>query len=115
MSTRAPVTYKEAIKFCHYHLGRDCFAAFTGADWPAWISFVYLLELYGRSSYRGSVIEAMKATLRCAQNREDIHQLFVQAIPAVLDWSDAAKIWPELRSDWEGANWNVTPMRRRRS
>jgi hypothetical protein len=93
---------KDATAFCKHHLGRDCFAPFTGQDYSAWKAFVYLVELYGRGDMNGqaAALEAMAATLCGAQNLEHIHQIFVQTIPAILDWGDAAKIWPKIQSNW---------------
>lgn len=100
---RAPaprVLHKDMIRFCEYHLGKGIFAPFTGTDWRAWKAFVYLIELYANADHPELVLEAMRATLKCAQNREHIHALFVQAIPGVLDWGAEYKIWPEMQSNW---------------
>lgn len=101
---RAPaprVLHKDMVRFCEYHLGKGIFAAFTGTDWRAWRAFVYLTELYANADYPELVLEAMRATLRCAQNREHIHQLFVQVIPGVLDWGAERDIWPKVRGNWD--------------
>lgn len=102
---RPRILHKDAITFCKGHLGKDCFAPFTGADWSGWIAFVYLVECYARGGDRDAVLGAMHRILKAVQNREWVHQLFVQAIPAVMDWSHAAEIWPLVKT-----NWDVVPI-----
>lgn len=94
MSRERPL-HLEVARFCKWHLGKDCFAAFTGQDLPAWKAFVYLLQCF---AHGGSVsaIAAMQHVVRCAQPRADILRVFVQAIPAVLDWQDVARLWPGI-------------------
>lgn len=87
------VLHKDAMTFCKVHLGRNCFAPFTGQDWPAWIAFVYLLQCYGCGGGE-ACIAAMRATVACAQPK--VRDLFVQAIPAALDWGFVEQIWPKL-------------------
>lgn len=39
----------------------------------------------------------MRATVACAQTgHEDVMQIFVQTIPAMLDWCDVAILWPKI-------------------
>jgi hypothetical protein len=93
---------KVARDFCRYHLGRDCFAPFTGQDFSAWHAFVYLVEAWcrGDAPGRDAAIVAMEHTLAIAQRKSDIHQVFLQTIPAVGDWDHQHDIWPLLRSPW---------------
>lgn len=85
-----------AKEFIHAHLGRGAFAPLTGTDWRAWNAFVYLVELWGVSR-DPRALEAMRATVACAQTRhEDVMQIFVQTIPAVLDWGDVRELWPAI-------------------
>lgn len=87
---------KIAQEFVRAHLGRHAFAPLTGTDWRAWNAFVYLLELWGVSR-DPHALDAMRATLACAQTRhEDVMQVFVQTIPAMLDWCHVAEIWPTI-------------------
>lgn len=87
---------KIASEFIRAHLGRGAFAPLTGTDWRAWNAFVYLLELWGVSR-DPRVLDAMRSTLACAQTwHEDVMQIFVQTIPAMLDWSDVAVLWPKI-------------------
>jgi hypothetical protein len=111
MPREKPV-YKHAMEFVRYHLGKHCFAPHTGQDWPAWMAFVYLMEMYchGDSAGREAAVAAMRAVLTGVQNHEDIHQTFVQVIPAVMDWSDADRIWPLL-----GSRWDIRPVRANRN
>lgn len=109
---RPRILHKDAITFCKAHLGRDCFAPFTGADWSAWVAFVYLVECFSRGGgFTGDYdtnpcIRAMREVLKTCQNTEVVHQIFVQAIPAVMDWSHAGEIWPHVK-----ANWDLRPIR----
>ncbi len=86
---------KELQVFCRYHLGKGCFAPFTGQDFPAWQAFVYLLRCYAHGGNE-SAIAAMRATLDCVQHTEAVLSVFVQSIPGVLDWGDVGRIWPKL-------------------
>jgi hypothetical protein len=87
---------KIASEFCRAHLGRHAFAPLTGTDWRAWHAFVHLLELWGVSR-DPRALDAMRSTIACAQTRhEDVMQIFVQTIPAMLDWSDVAALWPKI-------------------
>lgn len=87
--------HEQMVKFCKYHLGKDCFAPLTGGDWPAWTAFVYLLQCYAHGGSENA-FSAMRATLRCAQRTEPVLRVFVQAIPGVMDWGDVARLWPRL-------------------
>lgn len=103
MMSRDKPAYKTAQDFCRAYLGSDCFAPFTGQDTSGWRAFVYLVEMFGRSDYSGrpAAIDAMRSVLSGIQNKEDIHQVFCQTIPAILDWSHVAEIWPNLKSNWK--------------
>jgi hypothetical protein len=101
MSAREKPMYKVAMEFNRSWLGKHCFAPFTGQDWSAWMAFVYGVELWGRSDFDGRrrAIDLMEAALAAAQNTPEIHKLFVQAIPAVLDWCHVEQIWPHIAYD----------------
>lgn len=85
----------EMVKFCKYHRGKDCFAPFTGQDWPAWKAFVYLLECYSHGGGK-KALDAMLVAVSCAQHTDAVLRVFVQAIPGVMDWGDVARIWPHV-------------------
>ena len=92
--TRAPKpepTTTVAQQFVHAHLGRGAFAPLTGTDWRAWNAFVYSLELWGVSRDHRAV-DAMRALCACAQ--PSVMDIFIQTIPAVLDWHDVRRLWP---------------------
>ena len=96
MRTRQPkprTAEQIAKEFIRAHLGRNAFAPFTGTDWRAWRAFINLLELWGVSRDPNSV-DAMRATLACAQI--SVMDLFVQSIPAMLDWCHVAELWPQI-------------------
>ena len=85
-----------ASEFIRAHLGRNAFAPLTGTDWRAWRAFVHLVELWGVSR-DPRALDAMTHCIACAQTRhDDVMQVFVQTIPAMLDWSDVARIWPRI-------------------
>lgn len=85
-----------ASEFIRAHLGRRAFAPLTGTDWRAWHAFVYLVELWGVSRDRNA-LDAMRACVACAQTRHvDVMQIFVQTIPAMLDWCDVRVLWPAV-------------------
>lgn len=86
-----------ARRFLRHWLGRDCFAPFTGQDFAAWSAFVYACELYGRTDDRPSCIAAMRALVKSAQPKCD--GMFLWTIPAILDWSHADEVWPQLVGD----------------
>jgi hypothetical protein len=106
---REAIPHKEAIHFCKWHLGKYCFAPFTGGDWPAWIAFCYLLRAYsaGCGYGREDRLDALRATVHLAQAK--VRPVFVQAIPAMLDWSHVAEIWPLLV---DGDDQNITAVKR---
>lgn len=95
MSRREKPLHLEVSVFVKHHLAKDCFAPFTGQDWPAWIAFVYLVQTWTRGG-GPTAIAAMEATVRCAQRRSSILRTFVQAIPAVGDWCHVKEIWPQV-------------------
>jgi hypothetical protein len=95
MSARAKPLHQEVAKFVEFHLGRGCFAPLTGQDWPAWKSYVYLVQCYSHGGGE-SAIAAMRHTVRCAQAHERVLRCFVQAIPAVMDWGDVRRLWPQV-------------------
>jgi hypothetical protein len=107
---RAPLN--KATAFCKHHLGKRCFAPHTGQDHAAWRAFVYLLELWAYSDHNGkkAAIDAMRVVLKSAQQSQAIHMTFVQAIPAILDWSDTANIWPGLGSPFDIWHVNTGPI-----
>lgn len=87
-----------AKKFCKHYLGKGCFAPFTGQDYSAWAAFCYLVECYGRGDIEGRdrSIAAMREVLLAAQTKACIMQVFLQSIPAILDWSDGPRIWEQI-------------------
>lgn len=91
-----------ARRFLKHHLGKDCFAPFTGQDASAWTAFVYACELYGRADDRGRGITviAMETLLQAAQPK--LAWEFLWTIPAILDWSHADEIWPLICGDLDG-------------
>lgn len=93
MSTKEKPAYKVAQQFVRAHLGRGAFAPLTGTDWRAWHAFVYLLELWGVSRDPRAV-EAMRSCIACAQT--SVMDVFIQTIPAMLDWCDVAVLWPKI-------------------
>lgn len=99
MSRRNVLT--DVSKFCQHHLGKGCFAPFTGQDASAWAAFVYAVEMYGRGDEAGrhAAIAAMGSLLNGAQAKADVHQVFLQSIPAVLDWIDGPRIWSLMRAE----------------
>ena len=105
---RERIAYKDAITFCKWHLGKHCFAPLTGQDWPAWIAFCYLLQCWGRGGGETAVL-AMRLTVASAQSKQNVREVFLQAIPAMLDWSHARELWPQLV---DGDDQNMTPVHR---
>lgn len=99
MSTSRIPLHREVARFVQHHLGKDCFAPHTGTDWPAWRAFVYLVECYSHGG-GDHAIAAMRATVRCAQPHEKVLRTFVQAIPAIMDWGDVARLWPQIGDVW---------------
>lgn len=82
-----------ASQFVRAHLGKSAFAPLTGTDWRAWNAFVYLLELWGVSRDPRSV-DAMRSCLACAQT--SVMDVFIQTIPAMLDWCNVRELWPMI-------------------
>jgi hypothetical protein len=87
-----------AREFCQAHLGKYCFAPFTGQDYSAWAAFVYAMELWCRGDHDGmnGAVIAMRSLLRAAQDKEDVQRLFLQAIPATGDWCHVEQLWPKI-------------------
>lgn len=92
----------EVRTFVRHHLGNGVFAPFTGQDEPAWCAFVHLVKCYSHGGGH-SAMEAMAMTIRCAQPNSVILAPFVQVIPAVMDWTTVAQLWPVViaRADHE--------------
>ncbi len=87
--------HKEMAKFVEAHLGKGIFAPFTSTDFAAWRAWCELLRLYG-STRDTKAIDALRATLECAQRKECIWQVFVQTIPGALDWDFVKVLWPRI-------------------
>lgn len=104
MAAREKPLEKEMAVFVKAHLGRDAFAAFTGTDYRAWSAWCHLLRLWG-SSQQPSALNAMRETLRCAQRKSWIWQVFVQTIPGALDWGYVKRMWPEIVEPLEPYEW----------
>ena len=107
---------EEVATFVRVHLGRDAFAPFTGTDAKAWHVFVHAVALLNHD--QRSALTAMRAAVMAAQHwHVGVMQVFVQSIPAVLDWSDGARYWPQVypndavRALVDGAD--LRPRRRR--
>lgn len=94
MASRTKPLHQEVAKFVTFHLGKGCFAPHTGCDWPAWRAFVYLVECYSHGGGQDALL-AMRATVRCAQPHAKVLRTFTQAIPAVMDWGDVRRLWPQ--------------------
>jgi hypothetical protein len=88
---------KQVTDFVIFHLAdRGAFAPFTGTDHDAWIAFLYLVRLWGRTR-SADVVDAMRATAHAAQTRHtDVMAVFKKSIPALLDWSDEPKLWLQV-------------------
>lgn len=92
---KEPALLDQVRTFVRVHLGRDAFAAFTGTDARAWHVFVHAVALLNHD--QRSALTAMRAAVSAAQHwHADVMQVFVQSIPAVLDWSDGARYWPQV-------------------
>lgn len=89
----SPDLIKNTKHFVEYHLGKRVFAPFTGTDLPAWRSFVHLIECYSHGGGELAVT-AMSCVIRLAQPK--VWNVFVQSIPAVMDWSTVAELWPQI-------------------
>jgi hypothetical protein len=106
-----PLT-KEIAVFVKFHLAdKHAFAPFTGQDFSAWAAFLYACQLYGRSDYGGQrgAIDAMRALVHAAQQKDDVLAVFKKAIPGVLDWSHEEEIWPKIAPMGKG-NSRLTAM-----
>ena len=95
MASREKPLEKEMAIFVKAHLGKNVFAPFTGTDYRAWNAWCHLLRLYGVSE-DPRAISAMRETLRCAQRKEWIWEVFVQTIPGALDWGYVKRMWPKI-------------------
>ena len=113
--SRDKPAYKTAADFCRAYLGRGCFAPLTGQDMSGWHAFVYLVEMWSRSDAygRAAAISAMRSVLGGVQQKEPVHQVFCQTIPALVDWCHVKEIWPLLLQashDHPGTPWNLTAV-----
>ena len=97
--TKTKPLCQDVVHFVRHHLGKDCFAPLTGGDWPAWHAFVHLVQAYAHGGGQNA-IAAMRCTVKCAQPTTAVLRCFVQAIPAVMDWSDVARLWPLVGDLW---------------
>jgi hypothetical protein len=88
---------KQVIEFVTFHLAdKGAFAPFTGTDHDAWLAFLYLVRLWGRTR-SDDVVGAMRAVVHAAQARHpDVMAVFKKSIPALLDWSDEPKLWRQV-------------------
>ncbi len=113
MSAKSKPSTTVARQFVLAHMGRGAFAPLTGTDWRAWNAFVYLLELYGISRDPRSV-DAMRSCIACAQR--SVLDIFIQTIPAMLDWCDVRLLWPKIapsQADPDLAAYDVSEDRTR--
>lgn len=88
-----PDLLRDTRKFVEHHVGKGCFAPFTGQDLPAWQAFVFAMQCWARGG-GDDAIAAMRALVRCAQPK--VLSTFVQVIPAIGDWCHVAQIWPRI-------------------
>lgn len=95
MAAREKPLEKEMAIFVKAHMGKGIFAPFTGTDYAAWKAWCHLLRLWG-STHDPMAIEALRATLRCAQKKCCIWEVFVQTIPGALDWGYVKTLWPQI-------------------
>lgn len=88
---------KQVAEFVIHHLAdKRAFAPFTGTDHDAWLAFLYLVRLWGRTR-SDLVVEAMRAVVHSAQTRhEDVMAVFKKSIPCLLDWSDEPRLWHQI-------------------
>lgn len=103
MASREKPLEKEMAIFVNGHLGKGIFAPFTGTDYAAWKAWCHLLRLWG-STHEAAALDALRATLRCAQKKCCIWEVFVQTIPGALDWGYVKTLWPQIvepLSPWE--------------
>lgn len=90
---------KQMVDFLRFQLAdRHCFAPFTGQDYSAWHAFIFAVELYGRGDYGGQrgAIDAMRALVLSAQQKDDVLACFKKVIPGVLDWGFEPQIWMKI-------------------
>lgn len=83
--------------FVRHHLAdRGAFAPLTGTDHDAWLAFVYLVRLWGRTR-SDDVVRALRAVVHTAQTRHaDVMAVFKKSIPCLLDWSDEPQLWRQI-------------------
>ena len=86
---------KEMAYFVEAHLGKGIFAPFTGTDYAAWKAWCHLLRLYGVGR-DAKALDALRATLECAQRKLCIWEVFIQTIPGALDWGFVKEMWPKI-------------------
>jgi hypothetical protein len=88
---------KQVADFVIHHLAdKRAFAPFTGTDHDAWLAFLYLVRLWGRTR-SDDVVRALRAVVHAAQTRhEDVMAVFKKSIPCLLDWSDEPKLWQQI-------------------
>lgn len=96
--------HEQMVQFVKYHLGKDCFAPFTGTDYPAWAAFVYLLQCFAHGG-GDTAIAAMRQTIATVQHSGAVLRVFVQAIPGVMDWGDVARLWPRIAEGVQVIGW----------
>lgn len=100
MSTRRdPPPCTSAIAWLKHHKGKHCFAPFTGQDHAALSVFVHAAALYGRADMAGEqgALEAMRGAARAMQPQ--LRHMARDVIPAMLDWSSIAEVWPKVTSE----------------
>lgn len=88
---------KQVADFVIHHLAdKRAFAPFTGTDHDAWLAFLYLVRLWGRTR-SDDVVTALRAAVHSAQTRhEDVMAVFKKSIPCLLDWSDETRLWRQI-------------------
>ena len=111
--SRSRTPAQTAMYFVRYHLGKGAFAPLTGTDWRAWNAFVHLLELYGVTRAKRAIdalIACYACTIRGYGEQSNVADVFRQTIPAMLDWSDVAVLWPQISVG--GNRWTQTAFDR---
>ncbi len=95
MRAPAPIC-KDAAAFVKAHLGKDCFAPFTGQDYAAFGAWVHLLHLLCVCDEQGrrTTLLALSHLLHASQ--VSVWPVFKKAIPHALDWSDEDRLWQEI-------------------
>ncbi len=88
-----PARCDEARRWIKAHLGRDCFAPFTGQDYAAFALFVHAVDLYARGDDDGQrgALAAMAGAMLGMQPK--CHAVARKAIPFALDWHDELPVW----------------------